>query len=547
VKKHIPYVITLSLFLSLDLSGAQAACVNGAQCVITDGSEVIQTGGHFSSTDDTDNLPAIEVTGAGSHLRAIGVTIDNGTDESQGNYSNPVIYIYDGGAVTLEDASTINAYYGVNIMGTDNRFTMLGGTITVDDRAIYAEDGAKVNLDNVTINNQYSSSSLISIYQAQLQANNLVMNISDSNGAYALNIGYGGQDIIVNKANITIAGEYTTAIYFDYDGLFTQSSVAKFSQMNVNLTGDYNYGFKISGNYDDDDFGQVQINDSQFTLSGTSVVGLETIGYSDLLLDKVDITITGDPQTGTEEAIGLYAETQAKVTLRNSSITVDKGEGLRVRDASTVIIDNSSITTSGNNSANGLAFYEDINLTPSGIVNRIDVKNGSSIKADQATAISSDEVWSRTNIVNVENSQIEGDRLATVFDATLTINASNAQLFGGTFMDWDFWEGYAILEMNLQAGTWWQINPESNDGIGNSQVTTLSIVDSHISFTAPTNAQQSDLYQSLTVGVGKEFYDSPPEFAYTAGNNALISFNSYLNQGGELSNQFTDRLIINGA
>jgi len=627
--------------------GVQAACVDGAACVATNGEKKIVEGGYFTFKDG--NNPTFGAIGAGSSLHGSGVTIEHAPFPS----SLSGVEIRDGGEVFLENGSSVTSGLAVQIRGADSHFAMRDGTLT-GKLALYAGSGARVTLDTVTVNEQpqggISFGSVINVNDSQLTAHNLIVNAHEAdifgNGTLisarnsqltldnvslymrgkksqgALSISHRkDSQTFVNNLTIDMVGEepdnhnpwgWMGAIDLSFE--HNLSGAANFSNINVTLSGISSVtGLNISNRHSEGAKGEVEFRDSHFVLSGKTVTGISASG-GDLLLDNVHINIDtiqpsnpseiyGDDYDADLQSIiysygtGIDASLRANITLRNSTIIAQKIFGVSVVDSASVAIDNSTITTSGRDQAHGLVFYDQgyyghdyASLPPADSINYIEAKNHSIVAANEGSAIWAGS-WLR-NIVDVKDSHLSGDRLASVdhstFDVShrrdpnlytsdthasnLTINASNAQLFGGTFITsarflskkwkhdtWDndawadiAWEGDAweyedtetgaVLEMNLAAGTQWQIHPDSS-GRTRSDVSFLSLADSHISFTAPADPLQADLYQILAIGEGEL---SGRTDVYKAGNNATISFNTYFNEGGALDNQFTDRLLING-
>ena len=116
-----------------------------------------------------------------------------------------------------------------------------------------------------------------------------------------------------------------------------------------------------------------------------------------------------------------------------------------------------------------------------------------------------------------------GSLLSTQPVSAVTLISDNSQLAGIITTD-----PASTSNITLNDGTVWTMT-------GSSNVTNLGDDSSHIIFTAPTgNPLQLASYKTLTVNNN-----------YT-GTGGEIVLNTYLNEGGPLSNQFTDRVLIQG-
>jgi len=195
-------------------------------------------------------------------------------------------------------------------------------------------------------------------------------------------------------------------------------------------------------------------------------------------------------------------------------------------------------------------------------VNHIHATNNTAVRVDQGVAVASQ---GGTNALNVSDSVLEGDRLAYADQligrdsagnivnrcgGSLTINAENSRLFGHTAIAAAAQPASAAprLIMNLANDSVWTLRPSQTaavNGTRQSDVSVLNLRDSTIAFTPPaagSNFQDADTWQTLVVGSG-----APGTAAvYNASGNARIRRNALLNAGGDLSNQFTDRVLIHG-
>ncbi|WP_019223645.1 autotransporter outer membrane beta-barrel domain-containing protein [Bartonella rattaustraliani] len=124
--------------------------------------------------------------------------------------------------------------------------------------------------------------------------------------------------------------------------------------------------------------------------------------------------------------------------------------------------------------------------------------------------------------------------------ASVTVLADSSTLEGRAYTD-----GSSFAELYLGDNSVWKIQQMKQSGQdktdlkSDSSLSRLSLMgNSAVDFTAPKDASTYE-YQTLRIGNGKET-------AYKAQDGAHIYFNTYLNEGGSLENQKTDRLLIHG-
>ncbi|VVE72387.1 Adhesin BmaC autotransporter [Pandoraea captiosa] len=156
----------------------------------------------------------------------------------------------------------------------------------------------------------------------------------------------------------------------------------------------------------------------------------------------------------------------------------------------------------------------------------------------QDTTVTSDTgvaLWAYGGIANVNlvNSTLSGGGGAinattrSGLGATLNLDASNSTLTGRIYTD-----ANSTSVVNLSNNSVWHV-------MGSSNVTELNNANSLIDFpvtsqltSAPTSQGS---YRNVTIGNSY------------VGNNGTVALNTYLNEGGALSNQYSDRLLIQGS
>ncbi len=143
-------------------------------------------------------------------------------------------------------------------------------------------------------------------------------------------------------------------------------------------------------------------------------------------------------------------------------------------------------------------------------------------------------------VVNLMQSELSGDSLLRVEKGALVkVLASASVLEGGAYVD-----DHSTAELYLGVGSKWILkerersSPESGRKNDSSVSLVLLTNDSSIDFKKPKSALTYD-YQTLRIGNGVGE-------VYRAKDGAHIYLNTYLNEGGALKDQKTDRLLIHG-
>ncbi len=139
-----------------------------------------------------------------------------------------------------------------------------------------------------------------------------------------------------------------------------------------------------------------------------------------------------------------------------------------------------------------------------------------------------------------QNSRISGDLLLKGENGSLVkISADASTLVGGVRLDKS-----STAEFRLRSGSKWiLLQPkyeklQDSHPIGASSISLMHLIDSSIIFEEP-KTNTADGYQTLHIGKGSGT-------VYEAEGEAHVYLNTYLNKGGKLQEQKTDRLLIHG-
>jgi len=562
----------LVLISMTTMHNASAQCVDGAPCWVSGGQQVTLNGSQHTA-DGWD--PALEAAGSGSQITGNDLTIN----EVPGTWTFAVV-ARDGARIELTD-SDISAHAGINIYDGGSHFSMEGGRIAVTEAALGVASGS-ATLRDVTIEKHGDdSTSLISTWDAVLDAQNLSANVSaQTSGGTAIytdnsrvkleggaitmqgdwmmgmRIRQGTEDFSARDMQLALAGDSSTAIVLDHNNLDLSKATGKveLTRMQIDMNGDVSSAVEVSGNRVEGDSLIVALRDSQIHVEGGDVVGISVSDDARVLLDEVQLDVQGNSSSDRSSGISVNGSSSstktdtARMDVQRSQIAVRHGAGVDVFDGARVTLEDSQVHAADSTAAHGLRFGAWMRMDtglPTTAASRVDVYRDSQVVALEASAVWADA--EADNVLDVRNSRVQGDRLVTlattrgrsftgvdyVTSGRLTIDARNASLLGATHM-----QDGTRLAMNLHEQTIWEIRPTQVQEV-RSDVSFLTLDDSTIQF----NPQGTDLVQTLVIGSGDLGGRTD---VYQAHGNARIQMNTLLNAGGALADQHTDRMVIHG-
>jgi len=503
----------------LALRSALAACVPGLQC---EANGTVETPADFSVFQAIGTGPGNAALVADNGGQITGTSL-NITAAGANAYGASV----DGSAnITLGGNTSIAGSHGVHMQGTGSTFSMTGGNIaatttTGDGTALNVSGigggGHSVTLNNVSVA-AHQNAINIGDATSTLSADNLSISTSTTSASSAL----------FNQGKATLTNSHI-AVQIG-DGIYSKGTASNQPAIVNMLGGDIAI---LSGGR-----GAVADSYGQVHFDGVTITGPANNSMGIMLYDNANGTF----QNGVINAgHGVQVWLNSSLSIANSAVTsTGAGRyGVLIRSGSASITDHSTIATAG---ASRIAL---VLLGESTVSNHVSV-DASDIVATGAgsTAVRANGA---TNTVNLNNhSTMRGDRLvladrcasSTCTDgavARLTLNASNSQLFGHALV-----RNASTLAMNLANGAHWTLRP-SLTGTVRSDVTFLSLdAGSTIAFD-PTSTQ----YQMLVVGSGDRL-GSTAVYHAPASGVARIQMNTRLDAGGALTDQHTDRLIVEG-
>ncbi|MCZ2159077.1 autotransporter outer membrane beta-barrel domain-containing protein [Bartonella sp. 220] len=282
----------------------------------------------------------------------------------------------------------------------------------------------------------------------------------------------------------------------------------------------------------------------------TNGIGVQTAGGGKVILDGVSITERGRYMRN----IGRHSENSAFQMLQGAgSITVQRGRvnvtnahglSLQGNDNNTAHIENSTIMIR-NKSFNGIrflwevAFDEDKETVLSG--RGAVYLSRTFFMTPESTAIYSRQFESFLKLS--QGSTVLGDLLLKAEgNSTVKVIADASTLIGGTHVDEN-----STATLELKNNSKWTLSQPKYEKLQNSafsgsqlghysSLSSLNLVDSSLFF---KELKTGDIYKTLLVGKGGGK-------AYHVQGNVHLYLNTYLDKGGDLQKQKTDRLLIHG-
>lgn len=549
-----------SVAISALLAGAVPVAAD--QLSVTNGSTINQSGGAFGNVSSSANGAAVYARGNGSTINGSDLILDGGA------FKGSVVNATSGGSINLTGNTVIAGGNGLEASGSNSQITMTGGSITSSNSmAVFVYSGASVTLNDVTINDTSRGSGAVQVNSGKftmdggsissvgaalfnqqsvasaepnLTARDFTVSTTGANG-YGLNANIYSNNLLENGL-IHTRGERASGIWAAAASGAPLSTVVNGDRLTI-----WTEGLNAHGVFNE----KAIVNLTNTDITVGQAFGLYTQNGGRISLQNGSITVTG---AGGSAVLATAPGSVIDVYDAAVSTKADNTRGLYSRDQSVVTAGNSSISVSGRNSygvfstSQGTVNLYNTDVAVSGQVsyalvflgatalNQISV-NGGEISSRDSTAIVAN---GGTDVLSLANASVSGDSLlyagkyeqsGTIYGADFTLNADHSILQGGAQAD-----EHSTATLNLKNSEW-TLSP-SSDGTVDSAISVLNIEDSEVRFATPT----SETYQTLTIGSGV------PETTavYNATGNARLHLNTYLNEGGPLSNQKTDRLLVNG-
>ncbi|EJF80575.1 autotransporter outer membrane beta-barrel domain-containing protein [Bartonella doshiae] len=291
---------------------------------------------------------------------------------------------------------------------------------------------------------------------------------------------------------------------------------------------------------------QGEIYMQEGTIDFTNGTGVKVEGAGSVILNSVSITGRGSQVSSTEN----FSESSAFHILKSDGY-IDFGRGeIDVLDAHGILlqgedadiyISESTVVVKGSDAFYGMRFLQD----PQAENNKrnhnpnVVVLEKTSFTVPQSTAIYNSKVYSSVRLS--KEAVLSGDLLLRADDSSyLLVKAcASSTLVGGARTDensdaelW-LWEGAKWILTRPKNG-----NLLDSSSIGDSSISLIDFIDSFIIFEQPSSSEAGN-YQTLRIGKGTGK-------VYNAQGNAHLYLNTYLDKGGDIKDQKTDRVLIYG-
>ncbi|WP_375664602.1 autotransporter outer membrane beta-barrel domain-containing protein [Bartonella sp. CL162QHHD] len=283
----------------------------------------------------------------------------------------------------------------------------------------------------------------------------------------------------------------------------------------------------------------------------TSGIGVQTGGDGEINLDGVSITGRGKQgtNTGNHREASAFSMLQGKGSLnfQKGNVNVIRAHGIALEgnDNNTAHIKYSNVFVRGN-AFNGMRFFWEAVLNDKKTImpgKGTVYLTKTTVMAPESTAIYSRQFESFVKLS--QHSTVSGDSLLKAVEhSNVKIEADASTLVGGAHVD-----GSSTAKIELKNGSKWILSRPRYDKLQNSDASGSNLGD--YSFISSVNLMGSSLifkelkskttdgYQTLLIGKGSGT-------VYRAQGDALLYLNAYLDKGGALQEQKTDRLLING-
>ncbi|MCZ2159076.1 autotransporter outer membrane beta-barrel domain-containing protein [Bartonella sp. 220] len=289
------------------------------------------------------------------------------------------------------------------------------------------------------------------------------------------------------------------------------------------------------------DSGNVQIK--QGAIDFTNGVAVKTVRGGTVFLSDVSITGQGDQSTDSENSAFYMFHADAYIDFSKSKVDVTNAHGILSRGIDHMIyLKNSSIAVRGSDIFHGIYFSFDQDAIPADRrrlgMNGVEL-TGTSFIVPNSVAVYSTK-WN-SFVRASKGSILSGDVLVKADrNSHISLSTDASTLKGGARIV----DGNSIITVKLTDNSTWILSQpqyeklQSSDSVGVSSISLIHLSDSSVTFEQPKGHTVND-YQTLRIGKGLGV-------VYKAQGDAHLYLNTYLNKGGALQGQKTDRVLIYG-
>ncbi|WP_375655346.1 autotransporter outer membrane beta-barrel domain-containing protein [Bartonella sp. AA83SXKL] len=337
-----------------------------------------------------------------------------------------------------------------------------------------------------------------------------------------------------------------------------QDGVIKATRMGISVGGKGSFVSltKTEIKTSSDAIGLLSHNGAKIYMKGGKIdfadgIGVQTGGDGEINLEGVSITGRGKQGTNIDNhregsAFSLL-QGKGSLNFQKGNVNVDNAHGIVVQgnNHNAAHIKYSNVFVRGNG-FNGMHFFWEAVLNDKKTI--IPGKGTvhltkTTFMAPESTAIYSREFESSVKLL--QNSKISGDSLLKAVErSNVKIEADASTLVGGAHVDES-----STAKIDLKNGSKWILSRPKYDKLQNfdasgsnlgdySFISSVNLTDSSLIF-EELKSKTTNGYQTLLIGKGSGT-------VYKAHGDVNLYLNTYLDQGGELEKQKTDRLLING-
>ncbi|WP_375693305.1 MULTISPECIES: autotransporter outer membrane beta-barrel domain-containing protein [unclassified Bartonella] len=337
-----------------------------------------------------------------------------------------------------------------------------------------------------------------------------------------------------------------------------QDGVIKATRMGISVGGKGSFVSltKTEIKTSSDAIGLLSHNGAKIYMKGGKIdfadgIGVQTGGDGEINLEGVSITGRGKQGTNTDNHRegSAFSMLQGKGSLnfQKGNVNVDNVHGIVVQgnNHNAAHIKYSNVFVRGNG-FNGMHFFWEAVLNDKKTIipgkGTVHVTK-TTFMAPESTAIYSREFESSVKLS--QHSKISGDSLLKAVErSNVKIEADASTLVGGAHVDES-----STAKIDLKNGSKWILSRPKYDKLQNSDaygsnlgdysfISSVNLTDSSLVF-EELKSKKTNGYQTLLIGKGSGT-------VYKAHGDVNLYLNAYLDKGGALQEQKTDRLLING-
>ncbi|WP_375642320.1 MULTISPECIES: autotransporter outer membrane beta-barrel domain-containing protein [unclassified Bartonella] len=305
-----------------------------------------------------------------------------------------------------------------------------------------------------------------------------------------------------------------------------------------------------------DAIGLLSYNGAKIYMKGGKInfadgIAVQTGGEGEINLEGVSITGRGKQGTNTdnhrESSAFSMLQGEGSLNFQKGNVNVNHAHGivLQGNNNNAAHIKYSNIFVRGN-AFNGMRFFWEAVLNDKKTI--IPGKGAVHLTKTTFMAPESTAIYSRqfeSSIKLLQNSKVSGDLLLKAVErSNVKIEADASTLVGGAHVD-----DSSTAKIELKNGSKWILSRPKVDKLQNSAasgsnlgdysfISSVSLTDSSLIF-EELKSKTTDGYQALLIGKGSGT-------VYRTQGDARLYLNAYLDKGGALQEQKTDRLLING-